>query len=258
MLFLCLLGGLSACQPGLVNDATVVVTVEPEFRIDAYEQRDSSTGNASLGLWVESIVQYECAGYTINSELQQSGQQISIDLLDVQRPGVCAGMPAPARQFVDLGPLAVGSYPLRLTLGKTIVNEGLLTVSAASFAVALSQPQGLEIHNFQTQRLPGPLLWGYVSVPDDDTNAAAQQFISELKNITVDGGLLPGFYSYFTLSGTGSILLHSSIVPGTPVIPFIRKLTGSANELKDLVQHYRTGNQQAPLMLRCFSTFGEF
>ena len=258
VLFLCLLGGLPACQPDLATDSPVVVTAEPEFRVDAYEQRDSGTGKATLGLWVESIAVYECSGYTIESALRQTGQQIEIDLLDVRRPANCAGVSAPARQFVPIGPLAAGTYSFRLTLGKTIVNNGLLTVENECFALTLSQPQGMEVQNYKTQHLPDGLLWGYVSVPDEAANEAAQQFISEMKTITVDGGLWPGYYSYFTISGTGAIFLHSSIVPTGPVVLFVQKLTASPTELQDLLQRYRSGVQQAPLTLRCFSTFGEF
>ena len=251
---------LCACDDKKETSAPLpVVTADPEFRIDAYEQRDSSTGAATLGLWVESILVYDCSGYRIKPELRKTGQQIEIDLLDVQRPDNCSGLPAPARQFVAIGQLAAGTYPFRLTLGKTIVNEGVLTVESDRFTLALSQPQGVDIQNYTAYYLPDALLWGYATIPNEAANTAAQIFISDLKTITADSGLLPGFYSYFTVSGTGEVFFHSSLAPTAPVTMFVRKLTASPTELKSLLQHYRAGSgQQVPLSLRCFSTFGEF
>ena len=253
-----LLGGLSACRPDMAIDAPLVVTAAPEFKVDVYEQRDAGTGAASFGLWVESIALYECAGYSIESALRKTGQQIEVDLLDVQRPASCAGDQAPARQFVALGQLATGEYQFRLTLGQTIANQGTLRVAGDHFSLALSQPQGIEIQNYQAHHLPDTLLWGYVSIPNEAAHTAAQNFVSDLKAITTDGGLLPGFYSYFTVSGTGEIFFHSSVAPTGPVVLFVRKLNASPAALKDLVQDYRAGIQQEPLTVRCFSTFGEF
>ena len=254
---LCLIGGVYACRPEKADDPSVVVTAKPEFRIDAYEQRDSSHGEATFGLWVESMDLYECSHYRIESEVRQTGQQIEIDLLDVQRPASCTGGPAPARQFVALGQLTAGDYPFRLTLGKTIVNEGVFTVKDDQFSIDLPQPQGIVIQNYTAAHLPDTLLWGYVSVPSEAAHTAAQNFTSEIKAITTDSGLVPGFYSYFTVSGTGEIFFHSSVTPGNPAVIFVRKLRAAPTVLKTLLQNYRAGGQHEPLTLRCFSTFGE-
>ncbi len=259
ILLLCLLSGLSACHPDPNDDPPVVVTAEPEFRIDAYEQRDPGSGTAVFGLWVESMQLYDCPGYQIVSELRQSGQQIEMDLLDVLPPANCSGMPAPARQFVAIGQLAPGSYTLRLSLGKTIVNQGTLTVTNDQYTLHFTKPQGFEIQNYTARHLPDALVWGYVSVPDEAAAMAAQNFLADIKTITTDSGLAPGFYSYFTVSGTGEVFFHSSITPTGPSAMFVRKLNAAPIALKNLLQNYRSGvGQQQPLAVRCFSTQGEF
>ncbi len=258
-LLLCLLGGFAACHPEQNDDPPVVFTVKPEFRIDAYEQRDANTGAAIFGLWVESMQVYDCSGYQVVTELRQNGQDLEIDLLNVVAPANCTGLPAPARQFVAIGQLTGGTYSLRLSLGKTVVNQGTLTVTGDRYALNFAQPQGFEIQNYTAQHLPDALLWGYVAVPNEAANTAAQSFISDIKNITSDSGLQPGFYSYFTVSGTGEVFFHSSIAPMGPVTMFVRKLNAAPNELKNLLQNYRSGaNQQEALTVRCFSTLGEF
>ena len=259
-MFLFIIPFFSSCRPDSADEPSVIVTVQPEFLIDPYEQRDLNSGEATLGIWVESLQVYDCSGYQIDAQVNKSGQQIDIELLAVTRPANCSGSPAPARQFVPIGQLSAGTYPLRLTLGKTIVNEGTLTVESDHFSLAFAQARGFEIQNYTAYYLPEALVWGYVSITNEATNTAAQTFISDLKTITSDHGLAPGFYSYFTLSGTGEIFFHSSVAEIGARTTFVRRLSASQAALKSLLQNYRSGipGQQEPLMVRCFSTFGEF
>jgi len=251
---------MTACRRDLSDDPSVVVTAKPEFRIDAYEQRDSSTGVAVLGLWVESLQVYDCPGYRIVFEIQKNGTQISIDLLKVEAPTNCIGSPTPVRQFVPIGQLSAGVYDLHLTLGKTLLNEGKLTVETDRFSLDFAQPQGFEIQNYTAYNVPDALLWGYVLITNEAANTAAQSFISDIKTITTDHGLAPGFYSYFTVAGSGQIFFHSSITPPGSTTMFVRKLSAQPNDLRNLLQNYRSGmaGQPEPLTVRCFSTFGEF
>ncbi|MEO6758658.1 MAG: hypothetical protein ABIO24_04320, partial [Saprospiraceae bacterium] len=141
---------------------------------------------------------------------------------------------------------------------QTIVNVGMLIVENDRFSIAFSKLQGLEIQNYTAMHLPDALLWGYAAVPDTAASTAAQNFVADIKSISSESGLTPGFYSYFTVSGTGETFFHSSIAPAPPIVMFVRKLAASPAELKNLLQNYRAGVSQQPLVLRCFSTFGEF
>ena len=74
----------AACSAADRNgDEDLVVTIDPEFAIDLYQQRAESDGAATLGLWLESTEPYECAGYRPDVRLETTSDKISVNLLEM-------------------------------------------------------------------------------------------------------------------------------------------------------------------------------
>jgi hypothetical protein len=246
-----------ACRDHIDNDTDIIVTVDPEFAVDLFEQRDSADGSPTFGLWVESTERYECAGYGIDATVEVQGENIRITLLGVlPAASPCAGDSAAAQQFLPIGNLPDGTYYFTLSLRDAIVNEGTLTVANNRYQLSLPNPQGIDFQNLIVDHLPDGLIWGYAAMPDESVKPTADNFIADLKTLTDENGLAPGYYSYFTVSGTGNVFFHKSISPSVPAAQFVRRLTASASALKSLLQEYRSANQQ-PLTVKCWTTEGE-
>ena len=247
---------LQSCQ-NTKDEDVVIVTTAPEFQVDLFEQRDVVDGHPEFGLWIQSLEKYPCNNYVIEYTVQMTDGKIDVHLNNVAAPDTCHGSVASARAFIPLGNLVPAAYPFTLSLGSAIENKGTLYVFEDRYEMSLSDPQGVDFQNLVVKKMNPGLLWGNIKTPDAATSARAVDFLNELKSITSEPALAPGYYSYFTVSGTGLIVPHTASVPGGPAQFFLRKLEGSSAPLQNLLQQYRSSPQNA-LQIECLSTFGAF
>lgn len=245
---------ISACR--VEEDKDVVVTIPPEYAVDLFEHRAASDGTPVFGLWIESMEKYPCSGCIIETEVSIQPGSIAVTIIKVTEPEPCAGDSTRARQFVPIGNLADGTYEFNLSLRDVIVNKGSLTVASGRYTLLLPDANGIVIENFVLQTLPEGIVWGYAATPDEAAQPVADNFLEDLKTLTTENGLPPGFYSYFTISGTGNLFFHKSIAPGGVAKLFARRLTAAPDALKDILQNYRNA-AQTPLTIKCWTTEGE-
>lgn len=247
---------LAACQVTDISD-DVIITIEPEYAVALFEQRDAADGSPTFGLWMERMLNSECPGYGIETEVAVSAGGIFVTILGVLPPAVpCVGDSTPARQFVAIGNLADGVYPFTLSLRDVVANKGILAVANGRYELSLPDAQGIEVQEFVLEHLPEGMIWGYAATPNESSQPVADDFIANLKTISAENGLAPGYYSYFTVTGTNDIYLHNRILPSGSARFFVRRLTASRDALKSLLQNYRTAAQQ-PLSIHCWTTEGE-
>lgn len=245
---------IAACR--IEDDKDVVVTIPPEYRVDVFQDRAPTDGTPTFGLWVESMAKFECPGFGIDASVALLGGRIEVTILGVQRPSPCVGDSATAKQFIPLGHLDDGTYPFSLSLRDVIVNNGTLRVENGRYVLSLPNAQGVEVQNYVLEHLPDGIIWGYAATPDEPSMPIADNFLTDLKTLTAENDLAPGFYSYFTISGTGVISLHGRIAPEETASVFVRRLLSSPDSLKGLLQNYRNAQQQ-PLTVKCWTTGGE-
>jgi len=251
---------LVACRRDEVEDPDIIVSVEPEFIVDLYEQRDTLGGPPRFGLWMESMAEYACPGYQIRTQSRLEGSHLFVQVLEVEKPPVCVGDSSPARQFVPLGNLLEGTYTITVTLGEAgaLVSEGVLMVRSDMYELSMSETRGFDLQNRVLNVLPAKCLWGYVLTPQEIQVPPAYQYINDLKTLTDESVLAPGFYGYFTVSGSGQYFFHRSIAPPAGQhVPFLRKFTASDGALQSLLQGYRS-NPSQPLAIRCWSSEGPY
>ncbi len=238
------------------DDETVIVTTAPEFNVDLFEQRDPFNGNPSFGLWISSVETFPCSNYRIEGAVQINSSDIRIRLDDVRQPDTCLGAAGPAQSFMAIGDLAGGNYQVSLSLGNAIENTGTLTVYPDRYELSVENPQAVDFQNRVLKKIPDGLVWGYIATPDDEALALAAAFLADLKNITTENNLQAGFYGYFTRSGTGLVTLHPGFAPAGSVQIFVRQLDTAPENLRQLLQQYRSAPQYTA-QIRCLTTFGE-
>lgn len=253
----CLLLTLSLAQWGCRDQSSLnepdLVRLDPEFTLDLYEQRDPADGHPSFGLWVETLADCACSGCTVVAESRIQGTDIAVELMGVQTPQPCAGSAAPAHSFIPIGNLADGEYRLSISLRSVATTAGTLRVQAGQYSLSMDDPQGFMVRNYQLHSMPPDLVWGYALTPDEPSALLAQQWLNDLKKISSEAALPPGFYSYFTVSGNGAMFLHPGIEPSGSAQVFVRRLDATLPVLRQTVEAYRTQS----LPLRCLSVWGE-
>ena len=251
-----LLLALGGCNAPLYEEPEIIVTLDPEFTVDLFEQRNALDGAPVFGLWIESMKQFDCANYKIEAAVQVQPGAISIELQEIRTPDTCLGVPGPAKGFLPVGQLANGTYQFSLSLSPVIKSEGILIIQSGHYELSLPTQQGIDFQNRVLETIPDAYVWGYANTPAEPDQPVADQLVQHLKVLTQEPALLPGFYSYFTVSGAGQYFFHRSIAPAGQHRPFLRRLPGGPDGVRDVLQGYRNDPGQ-PLEVRCLSTFGE-
>ena len=246
-----------ACRRPANDDTEVVFSLDPEFTIDLFEERNPSNGAAVFGMWVESMASFDCNNYTIKGSATLHTDLLEIRLEDISAPDTCIGDPGRARGFIPIGPLADGLYRFRVLRNLPIVNEGTLLVENGHYELSLAKEQDIVFQNRVLESLPQGYVWGYALAPMEQDLPQADQFLATLKPLTAEPLLPPGFYSYFTVSGTGQYFFHSSIAPKGQHRPFLRRFSGDPDALRALLKSYRE-DPVRPLEIRCKSTQGDY
>ena len=136
-----------------MEDETVIVTTDPEFRIDLFERRDPFNGDPLFGLWIRSTETFTCSNYVIESTVQTNGSEIKIHLSDVRKPDTCIGAPGPAQAFMPIGNLPAGTYTFSLSLGDAIENQGTLKVLDDGYQLSIEYPQGIDFQNIVLNKI---------------------------------------------------------------------------------------------------------
>lgn len=248
---------LLSCNTLKEEDPHIVVTFT-EFTADLFQERDALTGAPAFGLWVESVKEYGCGNYRVEAVTEVSAGSIMIRLQDVQAPDTCLGLPGPARGFLPVGPLADGTYQFTFTLNPVLVSRGTLTVQNGHYALAISDQEGVDFQNRVLETLAADYVWGYALTPAEPDQPVADQFLQQLKPLTDEPALAPGYYGDFTVTGTGQYFFHRSIAPAGSFRPFLRRFDpAGAAGVRSVLEAYRQ-DQVRPLEIKCYSTLGEF
>ncbi len=247
----------AACNTLKKEDPEIVVTFT-EFTADLFQVRDAATGTPTFGLWMESAKIYDCGNYRIEATTEVAPGAIAIRLHDLQAPDTCLGAPGPARGFLPIGHLADGTYQFTLRLNPVLTNHGTLTVQNGHYALDIPEEQGVDFQNRVLESLTDDYVWGYALTPVESDQPVADQFLQQLKPLTDEPGLAPGYYGYFTVAGTGQYYFHKSIAPAGSFRPFLRRFnTADGDGIRNVLQAYRQ-DPAMPLEINCYSTRGEW
>lgn len=255
---LSLLSLISCRKTSLDNDDAVVVNTPPEFNLDLFEQRDEQNGGAQLGLWIESAQTYPCDQPVLEVSVERLPQTIKVHIAGVRLPEPCLGGVSKARTFISFGALSDGIYNIQINVGANdlIKNEGTLHVEGNKTTLHMPDASAVNIMNFVTLRIPDHYLWGYAATPDEASEPAADQFLVDLKKRSADVALPPGYYSYFSVSGTGQVQLHNSVLPNGTHEAFVRQFDGDLQPLREIIDAARN-SPDAPLPIYCQTTLGK-
>jgi hypothetical protein len=234
----------------------VVVSIDPEFTADVFEDVAPDDGERRPGFWVQSMAPFECAGFLPNDSIWKIGNEIFIAINGTDKPNPCLGDSALLSAFLPLPPLDPGIYDVVFRFGDLPVSSGTLSTSEAGLRFDVAKTGGFDFRNRQALRLPEQILWSNVEVEGEATRVKALEFIDELKSLTQPHGLSPGYYSYFTITGQGTFFFHESFPKRYALDQqVVRKFETPVAELQLLIDAYRN-HPDTPLTIRCMTGSG--
>lgn len=245
---------VSACKVA-EQSPDFIFTGEPEFTVDLYAERAADDGSERLGFWVESTKDFPAQGYGIAHSISLNGRQLTVIINGIVAPDSLQGLAAPARGFIPLPALADGEYSVDFKLADAVTNQGSLQIASGVFTLKMPDPQGLIFDQRILLHIPDGTIWGIAHTPEEPQQPIAMQFIQALKGITSENNLPPGFYGYFTVTGTGDFYFHKSVAPAHDATYFLRRRSAPLQSLDQLLVTYRSA--QAPIDIRCWTTEGE-
>lgn len=232
---LCCLLFTSSCN--LSNrDKDTVVKVNDEFSIDLFEVLKDSR---DLQFVVTTAEEQPCINNKIDFALHRKSGKILLDLIEILPASDCEHGPARISTAASIGHLIPGTYATQINLKNTIFNEGILQVTPDAIKLSMSTHNGFELVRRELRRIPDRLVWGYVAHNNQQLAPTADAFLAELNTLTEPQTLPKGYYSYFTINND-----KVAVMSQTPPFPFFKTFyrlsNWNINELKDLLQNYRT------------------
>lgn len=179
--------------------------------------------------------------YLIRSETSVNGDQINVNLLDIEKDNYddlnIAKGPASCR--INFGTLSSGQYNLQIKVG-TRINNGFLHISDGQITLNFSVTDGFTPNYDSLNRIPFGTVWGYVGYQKTSNAYLATEFINTL--VTLGGepaNLAAGNYGYFTISDSGNFVqpINENYAFYKE---FLKNYVGSADALNEHIGYYNT------------------
>lgn len=146
--------------------------------------------------------------YLIRSESSVEGNDVKINLIDIQKDGhddlnIQKG---PASCLIELGALSNGIYDVNITAGN-FAGSGKFTITNEQVTFDFPSTEGVSISKDTLNRIPFGTVWGYVGYQKTSNAGIANAFISNMNAIGAENAIFsPGYYGYFSVSDSGDII----------------------------------------------------
>jgi hypothetical protein len=177
--------------------------------------------------------------YSIRNGINTNGNNIEINLPDIQKYDDLNINKGAATADVGLGTLTNGVYNLTIKVAQNI-NTGTLTIGDSLMVFDFTSPQALTINHDTVRRIPFGTMWGYISYSDTANASIATAVLDSMTGI----GALPanypaGYYGYFSVDDTGAFIQN---IPAAieHYQPIFRYYNGAVSPLDQLLSFYST------------------
>lgn len=198
-------------------------------------------GTKEFALEFKTDIETYPVTYLIRNSVSVSGNQISVQLFDIQKDGhddlnVLKGS---ASCSVNLGALSNGQYDIQVDVVETSNNISL-TISDDLVTISQQSSSNLTINRDTLNRIPFGTIWGYVGYTKTSNQGLANSFISGLDALGAQPTELePGYYGYFNMLDSSKIVqpIDDNF---TYYKEFIKDYQGDAAALNEHIGYYNT------------------
>lgn len=237
--FLLVLLTVGSCRVDPPGEATIILVLDSNYRIGMREVLVGEQRELRFSLATSEARQ--CPEAKIEHRLYLEEQLLRLNLGGIAQPVSCTPATSDASTLTDQLALDDNLYKLRIELGESVANAGLLRLTPAGYSLELQTRTGIELESELLLRLPPDLVWGYVNFSESaSANAIQQRVFSDLMNLGAQSvNLEKGYYGYFRTGNNESLLIPGAEEQG---ITFAYRLPGqdAAATLAALAEAWRT------------------
>ena len=247
---LCLLAGCRLSE----EDKDTIITVDPEFTVDLFEELGESP---SFFLKIKTIESRDCLNDSIKYTAQRQTTRLILSINNIQEAPDCITGNNYINASAGFGHLGNGSYFMQIGLKNTLINKGKLTVSDQAYVIDMDREDGLAFIRSTLNRVPRKTIWGYVAY--ENHNAAGdfpQQFMDDLGHLCQQASLPAGDYIHFEVDDQGLLKLQTP--PSYSFFKtFYHKFDGDFQTVEQLLEDYRSGPGGGNMEVKLFTSDGK-
>ncbi|MBX2928455.1 MAG: hypothetical protein KF852_11510 [Saprospiraceae bacterium] len=240
--FLLLLSAAVGCKKNDIAEPIIISEVEKEFFVEMQERLGPSPRSLQMNL--RTIKVQDCLDAGIQYDLSITPALIQLDLADIVLPPNCDPGAAPARETALIGFVPIGNQNFDINLRNTVNNKGTLTVTADAYTLRMATEEGLVIPTKQLRRIPDFTIWGYITYNSATGVEIAQNFYQELALLSAPSTFAIGHYGYFAVPGGAAQPIIADSPPAAALRSFVFRFIRNPDDLRNLVQRYRTDYSQ--------------
>ncbi len=235
------------------NDKETIINVNEEFTINLNELLDSPR---QLIFDLKSVESEPCMNSSIINFVRLKNGTVTLLINGIEPATDCNPGEAPASASPNVGFLSNGIYDINITVRNTLTNEGKLTVTDHRYEVNMESSDGIAILNNIMIRIPSETIWGYTAYDDENlVGNLPQDFLQDLESLTQPKHLGQGYYGSFEIETNGDLKLKSPPAYNH-VNTFFYKFDGNEEQLKDLLENYRSGINGSDMELAIYTSNG--
>lgn len=199
-----------------------------------------NTSPRTLHLYCSTEKIYGCYNFPIIAESRQSSNAIDISFQGIIQSDFCQTALGPATTTVDLGALNVGTYTLRLSVGK-VTHTGKLIVSDDSYKVDFDDNSAFAFSNPRLNRIPEQTIWGLIGYHEAETTSRVDSFLNTLVALGAKKrSYAPGDYYEFWIDEDGDITDYPGALWGYRFDrPFVFHYSGDPAAIESLIKQYK-------------------
>ncbi len=197
--FLCLLFGCSKPEENNIN-------IPSEFSVSIVEQIPSLSTRQSF-LEIASLTNSYCQEDTLIYNERKDSLHYQIDILNTYKANNCQDRKYFLRSLIAL-PDIVDSLDINVSLGSASLIKLRVYNDEKIFRIIILEGTGLKNKYSQTYKIPTNLIWGY-AYPKSKEPTSETLMNSFRKDVEFDcqtHRLIPGFYSYFTITDSNILI----------------------------------------------------
>jgi len=222
------------------NDPGIIVDVSQTFKLSLFEQVD--TLQNQFYLQASTIENQECSNFTIDYSVERISGKIIVSLNEILPPDDCQGGEGPAMADIQIGYLIPGTYEVEINLRNVVKNTGILQVQPSYFYLEMNEDAGLILEQDFLYRIPESTIWGYVAYNSSNLENAANNFLSELYEMTAPFNGPSGFYGHFTFTVNAGVQVHATQYNTEFGQYLLRRMAATEVDLVNLIEFYRDSN----------------